>query len=112
MKEKNVNTVAVIDGTGRGHALVDQYLKDDRVERVIAIPGNPLMLHGTEKEVVIFQEYGGKRLTTTNIPEILNICRENGVGFVDVSQDNAIAAGVADATREAGIPTIGFGKRP
>lgn len=109
MKEKSV--VAVIGGTGREHALVNQYLKDDRVERAIVIPGNPLMSHGAKKEVVIFQEYKGKRLTTTNIPEILEICRENGVDFVDVGQDNAIASGVGDATREAGIPTIGFGKK-
>lgn len=112
MRERSSgNTVAVIGGTGREHALVDQYADSPDVERVICIPGNPMMLRNTKKEIVIFPEYKGKKLTTTSVLEIVEICKRNGVDFVDVAQDNAVAAGVADATREIGIPTIGFGKK-
>lgn len=110
-KERDRNVVAVIGGGGREHALVEQYAKSPNVERVIAIPGNPLMERNTEKEVVIFQEHDGKRLRTTDKKEIVEICKVNGVTFVDVAQDYAVAAGVADATRSIGIPTIGFGKK-
>lgn len=110
MKEKSGgNTVAVIGGTGREHALVDQYAESPDVERVICIPGNPMMLRNTKKEVEIFQEYKGKKLTPTSVTEIVEICKR-GVSLVDVAQDNAVAVGVADATREAGIPTVGPGK--
>lgn len=104
-------TVAVIGGTGREHALVDQYAESPDVERVICIPGNPLMLKNTKKEIEIFREYNGKGLTTTSIKEIIEICKIKKVDFVDVAQDNAVAAGVADAIREIGIPAIGFGEK-
>ena len=104
-------TVAVIGGTGREHALVDQYAESPDVERVICIPGNPMMLKNTKKEVKIFREYNGKKLTTTSTLEIVEICKRNGVNLVDVAQDNAVAAGVADAIREIGIPAIGFGEK-
>jgi len=106
------NTVAVIGGTGREHALVDQYAESPDVERVICIPGNPMMRKNTKKEVEVFTEYNGKKLTPTNTREIVEICKINGVDLVDVAQDNAVAVGVADATREIGIPTVGPGKWP
>lgn len=112
MRERSSgNTVAVIGGTGREHALVDQYAESPDVERIICIPGNPLMLRNTKKEIVIYPEYKGKKLTTTSILEIVEICQRNGVRFADINQDNAVAAGVADAIREIGIPAIGFGKK-
>lgn len=111
MRERSSgNTVAVIGGTGREHALVDQYAESPDVERVICIHGNPMMLRNTKKGVVIFPEYKGKKLTTTSILEIVEICKGR-VDFVDVAQDNTVAIGVADATREIGIPTIGFCKK-
>ncbi|OGH13292.1 MAG: hypothetical protein A2687_04070 [Candidatus Levybacteria bacterium RIFCSPHIGHO2_01_FULL_38_26] len=111
MRELDKNTVVVIGGTGREHALVDSYAKSPNVERVICIPGNPLMEKNSQKEVTIFQSYDGKRLRTTDKKEIIEICKANGVTFADVAQDDAVAAGVADATRSIGIPTIGFGER-
>jgi phosphoribosylamine--glycine ligase len=111
MKERGGRyTVAVIGGTGREHSLVDQYSEDPNVERIVCIPGNPMMLKNAKKEVEIFREYKGKRLTTTSVLEIVEICKRNGVNLVDVAQDNAVAVGVADAIRKIGIPTIGFGK--
>ena len=48
--------VAVIDGGGRGSALVESYLKSPHVGKVIAIPGNDMMRIGHEKQVEIFPE--------------------------------------------------------
>ena len=111
MKERGSGyTVAVIGGTGREHALVDQYAESPDVERVICIPGNPMMLGNAKKEVEIFREYKGERLTTTSTLGIVEICKRNRVNLVDVAQDNAVAVGVADAIREIAIPAIGFGK--
>lgn len=107
---KEGNTVAVIGGGGREHALVNQYTASPDVDRVICIPGNPMMLYSTKKEVKIFREYNGKRLTPTSVGEIVEICQKEEVNLVDVSQDNAIEAGVADATRSTGILTVGPSK--
>lgn len=70
------------------------------------------MLKNTKKEIEIFREYNGKKLTPTSVLEIVEICKRKGVSLVDVAQDDAVAAGVADATREVGIPTVGPGKGP
>lgn len=99
-------TVAVVDQTGRGHAAVKRYLEDPNVKRVISIPGNALMLANATKEVTIFPTYKGRKVTTTSRNEIVEICKKEEVDLVDATQDDAVAAGVADATREAGILTV------
>jgi phosphoribosylamine--glycine ligase len=83
------STVLVIDGGGRGSALAAKYLESRFVGKVLAIPGNDLML--TNKNVEIFPS-----VKTTESGKILNICMENKVDLVDVAQDDAVAAGVAD----------------
>lgn len=102
------NTVAVIDGGGRGSALVDAYAKSEHVSRVLAFPGNDTMgwnNHG--KEVVSYSSRDGRPIKTTSVPEIVDICREQGVRFVDVAQDNAVEAGLVDALQANGILTVG-----
>lgn len=103
-------TVAVVDRTGRGHAVVKRYAEDPNVERVIAIPGNVLMPVNASKEVRIFPTYNGKNLTTTSVNEIREICKKEEADLVDVTQDDAIEAGVSDVIREAGILTVSPGK--
>lgn len=60
----------------------------------------------TDKPVQIYP-----KLKTTSTPEILEICNREKVSLVDVAQDNAVEAGVADATRSLGIPTVGPGRK-
>lgn len=100
MKERG--TVLVVDGGGRGTALVDKYAQSPHVDKIIAVPGNDLMQENTEKPVRIFPQ-----LKTTSVPEILEICEKEGVGLVDVAQDNAVEAGLVDVLTKRGIPTIG-----
>lgn len=99
------NIVAVIDAGGRGAALVDAYAKSPLVDEIIAIPGNDLMKLVTEKPVRTYPD-----LKTTSKDEILKICQEFQVSFIDVAQDNAVEAGVSDLLRENGFKVVGASK--
>ncbi len=94
--------VAVIDGGGRGAALVAAYAKSEHVGSVIAIPGNDMMKVRSRKPILTFPGVG-----TTSVKEIVDICRSSGVCLVDVAQDNAVASGLVDALRGAGINALG-----
>jgi phosphoribosylamine--glycine ligase len=97
--------VAVIDAGGRGAALVDAYAKSPLVDEIIAIPGNDLMKFVTSKPVHTYPD-----LKTTSKDEILKICQEFQVSFIDVAQDNAVEAGVSDLLRENGFKVFGASK--
>jgi phosphoribosylamine---glycine ligase len=103
MKQKTI--VAVIDGGGRGAALIDSYSKSPKVDELIAIPGNDLIGINTKKPVKIFPH-----LKTTSKEEILKLCQENNVSLVDVAQDNAIEVGVSNLLRENGFKVVGASK--
>ncbi len=92
-------TIAVIDGGGRGSVLVKKYLKSPGVKKILAIPGNDLM---KSKNVQTFPN-----LKTTDVKEIVEICRKNNVSLVDVAQDDAIAAGLTNELQKAGIKCFG-----
>lgn len=102
-KEK---TVCIIGGGGREDALKAAYAASPHVDRIIVIPGNDFMVDHCTKPVLTYP-----LLQTTDVAEIVKICQEQNVVLVDVAQDNAIAAGLADATREAGIATVGPSKK-
>ena len=82
-------TILVIDGGGRGSTLVKKYLQSRSVKKVLAIPGNDLML--LDRSVEIFPE-----TKTTDSKKILDLCKNYKVDLIDVAQDDAVAAGVAD----------------
>lgn len=94
-------TVAVIDGGGRGHVLAEAYAKSPHVGKVLVFPGNDFMTHPT-KPIISYA-----KLTTTSVAEIVAECVRQNIVLVDVAQDAAIEQGLADATREAGIATVG-----
>lgn len=102
MSKTKKHIVVVIDGGGRGAALVDKYAQSPKVSKIIAIPGNDLMQLNCKKPVETHIE-----LKTTNLKEILEICIQNNVALVDVAQDNAVEAGLVDALIQAGIPAVG-----
>lgn len=99
MKER---TVLVVDGGGRGSALVDKYAQSREVKRIIAVPGNNLMGINTDKPVQIYPQ-----LKTTSVPEIIEICQKEDVNLVDVAQDNAVEAGLVDKLQAMGISVVG-----
>lgn len=97
-----LKTIVIIDGGGRGAALVDAYAKSPKVGKIIAIPGNDLMQINTNKEVITHQN-----LKTTSVKEILEIVKSDKVDLVDVSQDNAVEVGLVDELQKLGIPVVG-----
>lgn len=97
--------VLITDGGGRGSALVDKYAQSNEVTEIFAVPGNDLMGVNTKKPVHIYPN-----LKTTSKEEILKICQENQVDLIDVAQDNAVEAGVADILRSEGFKVFGSSK--
>lgn len=100
MAERNV--VGIIDAGGRGHALARAYARSPHVDGIVVIPGNDLIKEMAEKPTEVYPH-----LKTTSIPSIIQIFRDQGVSLADVAQDNAVEAGVSDALREIGMPTVG-----
>lgn len=97
-----LKTVMVIDGGGRGAALVDAYAKSPSVGKIIAIPGNDLMQINTRKKVITYQN-----LKTTSVLEIIKICKKEKVDLIDVAQDNAVEVGLVDYLLKEGFVVIG-----
>lgn len=97
-----MNTIVVIDAGGRGAALVHAYSKNPHIERIIAIPGNDFMQENSSKSVVTFPH-----LKTTDVEKIVVICKKEKVLFVDVAQDDAVAAGLVDALQKEKIAVFG-----
>ena len=98
----NTGTVVVIDGGGRGAALVHKYSKSPHVKKIIAIPGNDLMAINSDKIVQIHKD-----VSTTDAYGILEICKKENPDLIDVAQDNAVEAGVTDALAEHGFKVTG-----
>jgi len=96
------HTIVVIDGGGRGSALVAAYSKSPQVGKILAIPGNDYMQKTSTKPVVTYPD-----LKTTSTKEIVEICKKEHVDFIDVAQDNAVAVGLVDALREEGFTVFG-----
>ena len=94
--------VAVIDGGGRGSALVEAHLKSPHVGSAIAIPGNDWMKLIREKPVLTFPS-----VKLTEVEKIVSICKEQGVTLAEVSNERSVCAGVSDALRREGISVVG-----
>lgn len=101
MKEKG-NTVLVVDGGGRGTVLVKKYSESPHVDKIVAVPGNDWMSKVSEKPVIIFPD-----IKTSDGVRIATLCQELGVDLVDIAQDNAVEAGLANMLRLFKIPTVG-----
>lgn len=96
------HTIAIIDSGGRGSVLAYHYAMHPQIERIVAIPGNDSMQMMSRKPMSIYPN-----LKTTDVTEILSICKKEHVSYVDVAQDNAIAVGLVDALQKNGIPAFG-----
>src|SRR4029079_13616029 len=95
---KRNNTVLVVDGGGRGAALCNAYAKSRYVQKIIVTPGNDLIPRSIKKEVKCYPQ-----VKTTDVLEILTICKEEQVTLVDVAQDSAVEKGLVDLLLENGF---------
>ncbi len=100
--KEDEQTVLVVDGGGRGAALVDKYGQSEHVGRILVVPGNDLMQINTKKPVITYPD-----LKTTSVKEILEICKRKKVDLVDVAQDNAVEVGLVDELVKNGFDTVG-----
>jgi len=97
----NKQTIAVIDGGGRGSALVYKYSKSPHVGRILAIPGNDSMKLLTKK----VSTFPG--IKPIEVEKIISLCKSEKVSLIDVAQDNAIEVGLADKLEENNFLVVG-----
>lgn len=97
--------VAIIDGGGRGAALVEAYAKSPHVDKILSIPLIDMMPFVASGKLI--QDPYFKTLKTNNKKEILKICKEYKVTLLDVPQDEAVESGLTDDARQMGILTVG-----
>lgn len=103
-KLAKLKRVLIVDGGGRGSALAERYSLSSKIHQVYAIPGNDFMRY--EQKVKSFPN-----IKTTDVKEIINIVKSENVDFVDVAQDDAVAAGLTDALKKHGVVAFGPTKK-
>jgi phosphoribosylamine--glycine ligase len=94
--------VAVIGSGGREHVQIKSLLKSPHVSGAIAIPGNDFMRLGNTKPVETFP---GVKID--DVRQIVRICKDKKIKYVEVGNERAVKAGVVDFLTEAGISTLG-----
>lgn len=91
-------TVLVVGGGGREHALAEALGASPRCGRLIVAPGNG----GMPGELV--------DVAVDDVDGLVTLCRDAGVDLAVIGPEAALAAGVADALRAAGVAVFGPGR--
>jgi phosphoribosylamine--glycine ligase len=89
--------ILILGGGGREHALAWAIQQNPKTDRLIVAPGNA--------GIAMLAEVAD--LDILDGAAVVAFCAENAVDFVVVGPEAPLAAGVADATRAAGILTFG-----
>ncbi|MEI6801012.1 MAG: phosphoribosylamine--glycine ligase, partial [Pseudomonadota bacterium] len=89
--------ILILGGGGREHALAWAIKQNPKTDRLIVAPGNA--------GIAMLAEVAD--LDVLDSTAVVAFCAENAVDFVIVGPEAPLAAGVADATRAAGILTFG-----
>ncbi len=93
--------ILILGGGGREHALAVKLAESPKVTEILCAPGNG----GTAQ---IAQNI---TLDAGNPVAVAAYARDNGVDLLVVGPEAPLVAGVADATRNAGVPVFGPGRR-
>ena len=94
------NTVLVIGGGGREHAIVDALARSTQVGKIYCAPGNAGI--ALQAETVPLKD--------TDVEGFKAFALEKGVDITVVGPEAALAAGIADAFRAAGLKVFGHTK--
>lgn len=89
--------VLVIGGGGREHAIVDALARSPQVETIYCAPGNAGIAR--QARCVVIRE--------TEVERLRDFAVENGVGLTVVGPEVALAAGVVDCFKAAGLRIFG-----
>lgn len=93
----NSKKVLVLGGGGREHAIVHALSRSPQVEKIYAAPGNAGI--AAMAECVALKE--------TQVDELIAFARENAIDLTVVGPEAALAVGVVDAFRAAGLKIFG-----
>jgi phosphoribosylamine---glycine ligase len=89
--------ILVVGSGGREHALAWKIARSPRLTRLVSAPGNPGMAAlGETRDIAV-----------TDVAGQLALAREIEADLVVIGPETAVAAGLADAMAEAGIPCFG-----
>ena len=91
--------VLVVGGGGREHALAWKIAQSKRVTEVLVAPGNA----GTAREA----RCRNVAIPAEEIPSLLQLARDEGVGLTVVGPEAPLAAGIVDAFMAAGLRCFG-----
>ncbi|MEH7827259.1 phosphoribosylamine--glycine ligase [Gemmobacter denitrificans] len=89
--------ILILGSGGREHALAWAVKQNPKCDRLIVAPGNA--------GIAAIAECAS--LDILSGAQVVRFCEENAIDFVIVGPEAPLAAGVADATRAAGILTFG-----
>ena len=92
-----MKNVLVIGGGGREHAIVDALSRSKNVGKIFCAPGNAGI--AAQAECVPLKE--------TQIPELVEFAKENGIDLTVVGPEVPLSAGIADAFEKAGLRIFG-----
>ncbi|MBO4525854.1 MAG: phosphoribosylamine--glycine ligase, partial [Bacteroidales bacterium] len=93
-------TVLVVGGGGREHAIVDALSRSPQVGKIYCAPGNAGI--ALQAETVPLKD--------TDVEGLKAFALENGVDLTVVGPEAALAEGIADAFRAAGLKVFGHTK--
>ena len=91
------DTVMVVGGGGREHAIIKSLLKSDEIKKIYALPGNGGIAADAECVAI-----GAK-----DIDGIVRFAKENAIDYAVVAPDDPLVLGAVDALQEIGIPCFG-----
>jgi phosphoribosylamine---glycine ligase len=89
--------ILILGSGGREHALAWAVKQNPKTDRLIVAPGNA--------GIAMLAECA--RIDSLDGAAVVSFCEENAIDFVIIGPEAPLAAGVADATRAAGLLTFG-----
>lgn len=89
--------ILILGSGGREHALAWAVKQNPKTDRLIVAPGNAGIAQLAECADIDILDGG----------TVVTFCEENAIDFVIIGPEAPLAAGVADATRAAGLLTFG-----
>ncbi|MBU2962824.1 phosphoribosylamine--glycine ligase [Citreicella sp. C3M06] len=92
--------ILILGGGGREHALAWAVMQNPKCDKLIVAPGNAGIAQIAECAVLDVEDGG----------VVVEFAGENAIELVIVGPEAPLAAGVADALRDAGIPVFGPSK--